>query len=96
MGAARGGGSTGVTGYEDDGEVALLQGSLGESSGTVKRFSEACSAAEMSYASVTQPSRGQDGMGELHLRRDERRASIECSEESGYRYARDYIMRAII
>jgi hypothetical protein len=34
--AAKGGGSSGVTGTEEDGELALLVGSLGESSGTVK------------------------------------------------------------
>jgi hypothetical protein len=34
--AAKGGGSSGVTGTEEVGELTLLVGSLGESSGTVK------------------------------------------------------------
>jgi hypothetical protein len=42
------GGSSGVTGTEEDGELALLIGSLGDSSGTVNSRSETCSAAEMS------------------------------------------------
>jgi hypothetical protein len=45
--------STGVTGSEDGDEVALLLGPLRESSGSVKWFSEACSAALMSCAIVT-------------------------------------------
>jgi hypothetical protein len=52
-GAATYGGSTGVIDSEEDGEVALLLGPLGENSGKVKWFSEACSAAEVSCASVT-------------------------------------------
>jgi hypothetical protein len=46
------GGSSGVTGAEEDGEVELLTGSLGESSGTVRSCSETCSAAEMSCVGV--------------------------------------------
>jgi hypothetical protein len=45
---AKDGGSSGVTGAEEDGELALLVGSLGESSGTVKSRRETCSAAEVS------------------------------------------------
>jgi hypothetical protein len=46
--AAKDGGSSGVTGAEEDGELALLVGSLGESSGTVISRRETCSAAEIS------------------------------------------------
>jgi hypothetical protein len=48
----KGGRSTGVTGPEDNGELEMLFGSLGESSGRVTRFSEACSAAGMSYGGL--------------------------------------------
>ena len=47
------GGSSGVTGAEEEGELALLLGSLGESSGTVtSRQCETCSVAEISCAGV--------------------------------------------
>jgi len=42
------GGSSGISVAEEDGELALLVGSLGESSGTVKSHRETCSAAEVS------------------------------------------------
>ena len=50
--AAKDGGSSGVTGAEEDGELALLVGSLGESSGTFKSRRETCSAAEISCVGV--------------------------------------------
>jgi len=47
------GGSSGVTGAEEEGELALLLGSLGESSGTVtSRQRETCSVAETSCEGV--------------------------------------------
>jgi hypothetical protein len=47
------GGSSGVTGAEEEGEVALLLGSLGESSGTVTSCQcETCSVAEISCVGV--------------------------------------------
>jgi hypothetical protein len=47
------GGSSGVTGAEEEGELALLLGSLGESSGAVtSRQCETCSVAETSCTGV--------------------------------------------
>jgi hypothetical protein len=76
--AAKGGGSSGVTGPEDSGELVLLSGSLGESSGKVtpRRFSEACSTAEMSCVGVasSRSDRQWGGTSEQNLQCEERRA----------------------